>query len=344
MYSLSSCAINFIKLITYSGLPLNLFLSSGFWVAIPTGHVSKLQTLIITHPIVTSGAVAKPNSSAPRSAATNTSLPLISLPSVSIITLSLKLFWINVWWVSAIPSSQGSPALWIEFLGAAPVPPSYPDTSITWAPAFATPAATVPTPDSDTSFTDILASLLAFLQSYINCAKSSIEYISWCGGGEINETPGVECLVFAIHGYTFLAGKCPPSPGFAPCAIFIWISCALVKYLDVTPNLPDAICLIAEHLLRPSLPIDNLSRSSPPSPLFDLPWIVFIAIANVSWASLEIDPYDIAPVLNLLTIESTLSTCSIGIPFLGYLKSSKPLKFIVLVSLFINFVYSLNNS
>ena len=25
----------------------------------------------------------------------------------------------------------------------------------------------------------------------------------------------------AGDGYTFLAGKCPPSPGFAPCAIFI---------------------------------------------------------------------------------------------------------------------------
>ena len=40
--------------------------------------------------------------------------------------------------------------------------------------------------------------------------------MSWCGGGEIRLTPGVECLVFAIQGYTFLAGRCPPSPGFAP--------------------------------------------------------------------------------------------------------------------------------
>ena len=36
---------------------------------------------------------------------------------------------------------------------------------MTCAPAFATPAATVPTPASDTSFTDILASRFAFLQS-----------------------------------------------------------------------------------------------------------------------------------------------------------------------------------
>ena len=60
------------------------------------------------------------------------------------------------------------PALCIELRGAAPVPPSYPEISITPAPAFATPAATVPTPASDTSLTDILAFLFAFLRSYIN--------------------------------------------------------------------------------------------------------------------------------------------------------------------------------
>ncbi len=85
----------------------------------------------------------------------------------------------------------------------------------------ATPDATVPTPASETSLTDILAFLLAFLRSYISCARSSIEYISWCGGGEISATPGVERRVFAIQGYTFFPGRCPPSPGLAPCAILI---------------------------------------------------------------------------------------------------------------------------
>ena len=86
--------------------------------------MSKLHTLIITQPIVTNGAVANPNSSAPKAAAIATSLPLISLPSVSITTLSLNPFINRVWWVSARPSSHGNPALYIEFLGAAPVPPS----------------------------------------------------------------------------------------------------------------------------------------------------------------------------------------------------------------------------
>ena len=53
----------------------------------------------------------------------------------------------------------------MEVLGAAPVPPSKPEIRITPAPAFATPAAIVPTPASDTNLTEILAFLLAFLQS-----------------------------------------------------------------------------------------------------------------------------------------------------------------------------------
>jgi len=85
-----------IKFSTYSGLPLKRFLKIGFCVATPTGHVSKLQTLIMTHPIVTSGAVAKPNSSAPNNVAMARSLPVMSLPSVSITTRLLKSFMINV--------------------------------------------------------------------------------------------------------------------------------------------------------------------------------------------------------------------------------------------------------
>ena len=48
-----------------------------------------------------------------------------------------------------------------------------------------------------------------------------MEYISWCGGGEISPTPGVEWRVCAIQGYTLRPGSCPPSPGFAPCALYL---------------------------------------------------------------------------------------------------------------------------
>ncbi len=45
----------------------------------------------------------------------------------------------------------------MEDKGLAPVPPSKPLTNTSSAPALATPAATVPTPASDTSFTEMRA-------------------------------------------------------------------------------------------------------------------------------------------------------------------------------------------
>ena len=55
--------------------------------------------------------------------------------------------------------------------------------------------------------------------------------MSWCGGGEIKVTPGVECRSLAISFVTLNPGSCPPSPGFAPWAIFISIS---VSYTHLT--------------------------------------------------------------------------------------------------------------
>jgi len=63
----------------------------------------------------------------------------------------------------------------MEVSGEAPVPPSKPEM-VTWsALALDTPAATVPTPSSDTSLTEIRATGLTFFRSKINWAKSSIE-------------------------------------------------------------------------------------------------------------------------------------------------------------------------
>ncbi len=69
---------------------------------------------------------------------------------------SRSLFSTSVCWVSARPISHGTPADWIELTGDAPVPPSWPAIT-TWSEfAFATPAATVPTPTSATSLTETL--------------------------------------------------------------------------------------------------------------------------------------------------------------------------------------------
>ena len=76
----------------------------------------------------------------------------------------------------------------------------------------------------------------------------------------------------------------------------------------MTPKRPDATCLIAERRSGSW----RRSASSPPSPVFDRPPIRFMAMASVSCASWLMEPYDIAPVLNRLTISETGSTSSIG--------------------------------
>ena len=167
--------MNSKKFTTYSALPLKRSRSTGFCVATPTGQVSRWQTRIMMQPLTTSGAVAKPYSSAPSSAAMTTSRPVLSWPSACTTIRSRRPLSSSVCWVSARPSSHGPPACLSEVSGEAPVPPSCPETSTTSACAFETPAATVPMPTSETSFTWMRADGLAFLRSWISCARSSME-------------------------------------------------------------------------------------------------------------------------------------------------------------------------
>ena len=108
-------------------------------------------------PSAISGAVEKPYSSAPRIAAITTSRPVRIWPSASTRMRERRSLRSSVCWVSAMPISHGMPACWIDACGEAPVPPSCPAITTWSAFAFATPAATVPTPTSDTSFTDTRA-------------------------------------------------------------------------------------------------------------------------------------------------------------------------------------------
>lgn len=119
-------------------------------------------------PDTTSGAVEKPNSSAPSKAPIITSRPVLSWPSTWTTIRSRKPLSSNVCCVSASPSSQGAPACFIDVSGVAPVPPSCPEIRTTSACAFDTPAATVPTPFSETSLTCTRADGLAFFRSWIS--------------------------------------------------------------------------------------------------------------------------------------------------------------------------------
>ena len=160
---------------TNSGFPLNLARSAGVCVAIPTGQVSRWQTRIMMHPETTSGAEAKPYSSAPSSAPITTSRPVLSCPSTCTTMRSRSPLVSSVCCVSARPISHGMPACLSEVSGAAPVPPSCPEMSTTSECALATPAATVPTPTSATSFTWTRAAGLEDLRSWMSCAMSSME-------------------------------------------------------------------------------------------------------------------------------------------------------------------------
>ncbi len=156
-------------------MPVNRRRSSGSWLAIPTGQVFRWQTRIITQPAAISGAVENANSSAPSSAATSTSRGVRMPPSACTRTRPRRPFWTSTCWVSARPSSHGRPACWVEEVGDAPVPPSWPAMTMWSARALATPAATVPTPASATSFTEISADGLTQRRSWMSWARSSIE-------------------------------------------------------------------------------------------------------------------------------------------------------------------------
>ena len=98
-------------------------------------------------------------------------------------------------------------------------------------------------------------------------------------------TPGVEWRTRAMTASTLCPGSWPPSPGFAPWAILIWTSSALTRYSAVTPNRPEATCLIAERSESPFGSGRKRADSSPPSPVFDLPPMRFIAMARFVCAS-----------------------------------------------------------
>ena len=75
----------------------------------------------------------------------------------------------------------------------------------------------------------------------------------------------------------------------------------MTRYSLVTPNRPLGDLLDRRAARSPGVGT-NRSASSPPSPVLDRAPSRFIAIASVSCASAEIEPYDIAPVANRLTM------------------------------------------
>ena len=162
--SRTSWAMKRKKFSTNSGCPVNFRRSSGSCVAMPTGQVFRWHTRIMMQPMTTSGAVANPYSSAPRSARNHhvsAGLHLaVDLHDDPIPQLVEHEHLLRLG-QAELPRDAGVLEA-RERRG--PVPPSWPEMSTTSACALATPAATVPTPPSATSFTAIRAARVRVLQ------------------------------------------------------------------------------------------------------------------------------------------------------------------------------------
>jgi hypothetical protein len=85
--------------------------------------------------------------------------------------------------------------------------------------------------------------------------------MSWLLEGEMRETPGVAWRAAAILAVTLKPGRCPPSPGLAPCPTLISRKSAELRNAMFTPKRPEAICCPRFFRYRPSM-----SAISPPSP------------------------------------------------------------------------------
>ena len=278
----------------------------------PTGQVLRWQTRIITQPETTSGAVAKPNSSAPSSAAMTTSRPVFIWPSTWTTMRSRRPFSSSTCCVSARPSSHGTPPCLMLVSGEAPVPPSWPEISTTSACALRHAGGD----RADAGFGDQLhvdARLGVGVLQVVNQLRDVLDRVDVVVRRRRDQRhAGRRVAHLGDPRIDLVAGQLAALAGLGA-----------LRHLDLQIGGVDQVLAghaeaARGHLLDRAAPpvavrVAAVARgSSPPSPLFERPPMRFIAMASVSCASELIEPYDIAPVEKRLTIASTDSTSSIG--------------------------------
>src|SRR2546426_2422572 len=118
---------------------------------------------------------------------------------------------------------------------------------------------------------------------------SSTEYTEWNGNGEKRDVPATVSRIFATTGVFLSPSRCPPRPGFAPCAYLISTRRARWTVSSRTPNIPVATCVITWSLYGTS------SSGYPPSPVDVNVFHSVAAIARASMIWRETDPNDIPP-------------------------------------------------
>ena len=148
--------------------------------------------------------------------------------------------------------------------------------------------------------------------------------MSWCGGGEIRVTPGVAWRRRAISTGHLEAGQLAALAGLGTLRdLDLELAGSAFRYSAVTPNRPDATCLIGELALSPFgarrealLALAALAASA-------LAPIRFMAMVSVSCASGDSAPSDMPGVTKRLRISVMLSTSSSGTGALLAAKSSR---------------------
>ena len=153
--------------------------------------------------------------------------------------------------VSARPSSHGVPACLIEVSGEAPVPPSWP-AIVTWSAfALATPAATVPTPTSDTSLTETRACRVGVLQvvDQLRQVLDRIDVVVRRRRDQADAGRRVAQLGDVL--VDLVAGQLAAFAGLGALRHLDLQSVGVDEVLAVTPKRPDATCLIVERSESP---------------------------------------------------------------------------------------------
>ena len=238
-------------------------------------------------PDTTSGAVAKPNSSAPSSAAMTTSRPVFSWPSACTTIRSRSPLSSSVCWVSARPSSHGPPACLSEVSGAAPVPPSWPEISTTSACALETPGRDRADADLGDQLHVHARRRVGVLQvvDQLGEVLDRVDVVVRRRRDQADARRGVPGL--GHPRVDLVAGQLAALAGLGA-----------LRHLDLdVVGVGEVLRRHAEAAGRDLLDRrcgargrSSRSASSPPSPVLDLPPSRFIAIASVSCASWLIEP------------------------------------------------------
>ena len=190
-------------------------------VATPTGHWLVWQLCAWIHPTANIKPRAELTQSAPSAMVLEISKALMILPLAPTLICSLSPAPTKVLCTNNKPSRNGVPMWSISSMGAAPVPPSAPSTTIKSGTIFV----------SSMAFTMLINCQGCPIHNlkptgfpsessrscWINCIISMGVLNAECWDGDTQSCSRLTPRIWAISSEILSLGKIPPWPGFAPC-------------------------------------------------------------------------------------------------------------------------------